>query len=922
LALFSSLPVILESGMRSLQNSARERGFGIVRAAAFFLSALIFVLNFAPAMGAEPKRVLVIHSFGSAAPPFTTHSTAFETELVQNLGEQVDLDEVSLDMARYADDEMQEALVEYLQKRHRKWQPNLVVPIGSPAGVFVAQNRHRLFAETPILYCGLDRRRLPPDALDKNATFVGSSFDLPGLVEDILQIAPETRNITVVLGGSVLERYWAGVLQREYQPFMKDVNFTWLHDLSFDQMLEQVQNQPPHSFILLVLLLRDATGVTHNADEALRRMHAVANAPINGIFQHQLGMGIVGGRLYQAELEGVEAAHVAIRILRGEPASSFPPKIVGPLPPRYDWRELQRWNIDEKRLPPGSTVLFRTPTVWEKYRTWIIAGASVCLVQVLLIFGLLANLIRRRRAERSLAESEIRFRTAADGAPVMIWMSGPDQLCTFFNKAWLEFTGRAMSEELGHGWTEGVHADDREECAKTYRAAFAAHRPFVIHGRLRRHDGEYRRVTANGVPRYDPQENFSGYIGACVDVTDLLEKERALHVIEERVTLAAEAARLGVWELDTATNALWVSDEVRELFQFGDGCPVTYASFQEHVHPEDHALREAAVKHAIETQGEYEVEYRALLPDGTLRWIASRGHCLNDEPGKPPRLIGVAMDVTERKQAQELFQIATEETRQRREQLNLLSRVSLLGEMTASLAHELNQPLAAIMSNSNAGIRFIDNDQGDPGTLREILVDVVAATRRARDIVGDVRNAIKKGSAIRGRINLNDVVTSVAHMVQPDAAAHSCEVQTVLAGNLPAIEGDPNQMQQVLINLVSNAFDAMDGTPESRRKVEISTESHAAGMVRVSVRDHGSGIPNEARERLFEQFFTTKEQGLGMGLAIVRSIIEAHGGRIEVENAGGGGARFYFDLPASPEARLRNPSSDAAEAVEAQAAPG
>ncbi len=336
----------------------------------------------------------------------------------------VDLDEVSLDMARYADSDTQEALVDYLLKRHKKWQPDLVVPIGSPAGVFVAQNRDRLFQTTPILYCGLDRRRLPPDALEKNAAFVGESFDLPSLVEDILQVAPETKNITVVLGDSSLERYWAEVLRREYEPFMKDVHFTWVNDLSFDQMLEQARHQPPHSYILFVLLLRDGIGVTHNADEALQRMHAVANAPINGLFQHQLGMGIVGGRLYQAEFEGVEAAHVAVRILHGEAASSFPPRIVGPLPPRYDWRELRRWKIDEKRLPPGSVVLFRAPTVWQQNRGWIITGASVCLVEAVLILGLLVNLIKRRRAERSLAESEVRFRIAADGAPVMIWMSG------------------------------------------------------------------------------------------------------------------------------------------------------------------------------------------------------------------------------------------------------------------------------------------------------------------------------------------------------------------------------------------------------------------------------------------------------------------------------------------------------------------
>src|SRR5262249_26536462 len=142
-------------------------------------------------------------------------------------------------------------------------------------------------------------------------------------------------NIAVIIGDSALERYWAAAFRREFASFTNRVSFTWLNELSFDQMLEQVTKLPPHSFIFLSLLLRDAAGVTHDADEALKRIHAVANAPINSIFQNQLGLGIVGGRLYQAELEGVESARTAIRILRGQTASSFPPKFVGPLPPRY-----------------------------------------------------------------------------------------------------------------------------------------------------------------------------------------------------------------------------------------------------------------------------------------------------------------------------------------------------------------------------------------------------------------------------------------------------------------------------------------------------------------------------------------------------------------------------------------------------------
>ena len=467
---------------------------------------------------------------------------------MSKMGDRVDLDEVSLDMARYPDRDMQDAIVDYLQKRQAKWQPDLVVPIGSPAAIFVATYRDRLFPETPILYASADRRLLPPGALDKNAAYVGQIYEIPGFLEDMLQIAPATKNIVVIVGATPLERLWQGVFQKAAEPFAGRINFTYYSDLSFKQMQERVSTLPPDSYIFFLLLLRDAGGVTINADEALERLHAVARAPINGIFDHQLGLGIVGGRLYQSERVGKAAAQVAIRILGGEPASSFPPTMIERLPPRYDWRELRRWKIDEKLLPPGSTVLFRVPTVWDRYRTWIIAGLSVCILQAMLITGLLANLVKRRRAERFLTESETRFQTMADAAPVLIWVSGEDKLPTYFNKAWLEFTGRSMEQELGNGWKEGVHPDDLAKISQTYGPAVDAHEPFVMQYRLKNSDGEYRWITDQGVPRYGSHGKFRGYVGACVDITDLLEQQKALHEFEERVTLAAEAAHLGVWE--------------------------------------------------------------------------------------------------------------------------------------------------------------------------------------------------------------------------------------------------------------------------------------------------------------------------------------------------------------------------------------
>jgi PAS domain S-box-containing protein len=623
---------------------------------------------------------------------------------------------------------------------------------------------------------------------------------------------------------------------------------------------------------------------------------------------------------------------------------------------------------------------------------------------------LAAVIEERATGETELRESESRFRIVADAAPVLIWMSGVDKLYTFFNKPWLEFTGRSLEREIGNGWAEGVHPDDLQKCLDVYTESFDARKPFVMQYRLRRYDGEYRWVSDQGVARYNPNGKFAGYIGSCVDVTDLIKKDEALREFEERVVLAAEATHHGVWELDTTTNELWMSDKARSLFQFDPDGRLDQAMHQARIHPEDRALWESAVKHAIETQGDYALEYRVLLPDGTLRWIGGRGRCVTGKHGKGKRLIGVSVDITQQKEAQDLFRLAAEGShlgvwhwdeiaktltwdgatrdmfgastdgeitidtfyralhpddaervkqtwrralelrlpyqiefrtqrtdgtirwvdargrgyydeagkplsmtgvafditdrkeaelaaQRNREDLGHLSRVAAMGELAASIAHELNQPLSGIVSNAAAGQRFIDRGDVDLTELRELLTDINADGRRAGDVIRGIQSMVKKRAPARERVNLNDLVMKVVQMVKPNAMLHSCELGTFLDPGLPAVEGDPVQLQQVLLNLVINAFDAMRDASVRSRKVAIATERNGDGTIRISVRDYGVGIPEEARERLFDQFFTTKKEGLGMGLSIVRSIVESHGGTIAAENADGGGARFQFIIP-------------------------
>ena len=248
-------------------------------------------------------------------------------------------------------------------------------------------------------------------------------------------------------------------------------------------------------------------------------------------------------------------------------------------------------------------------------------------------------------------------------------------------------------------------------------------------------------------------------------------------------------------------------------------------------------------------------------------------------------------DLSERKLAQE-------QASRHRDEISRLQRLGLLAEMTASIAHEINQPLSGIIMNAGTALRYMERPNIDLQELREMLTDVQADAYRAHRVIRNIRETVRKGTAVRQRIAINEVVTGVIHMVRPEAAVHSCELETSLGNGLPFIAADPVQIQQVLINLLANAFDAVEKMPANRRRVEVTTEN-SGGAVHVTVRDYGTGIAEEARERLFEQFFSTKAQGVGMGLAIVSSIIDAHSGTIKAENIDGEGAQFTISLPVS-----------------------
>jgi len=504
------------------------------------------------------------------------------------------------------------------------------------------------------------------------------------------------------------------------------------------------------------------------------------------------------------------------------------------------------------------------------------------------LLGISMDVTAQKQAQDALRESEARFRTMANTAPAMIWMSGPDKLCTFFNKGWLDFTGRPLEQELGNGWAEGVHREDFDRCFEVYVNSFDARQPFTMEYRLRRSDGEYRWVLDIGTPRFGSDGMFLGYIGSCIDIT---ERKQA----QERFRLVVEASPNGIVLVNAQGHIVLANACAEKLFGYGRDeligqdvellvperfrgeHPAHRADF--HAAPAARAMgagRELFARRKDGTELPVEIGISPIQsPEGTL-------------------VLSVIVDITERKQAEA-------EARQHREELAHVSRVAIMGEMAGSLAHELNQPLGAIVTNAGAALRLLARDSLSGEKLREVLQDIVADGRRASEVIHTIKGMGRKEEGARQLLHVNDVIAEVVRLTRSDALVHDCTVLPWLHPALPKVEANLVQLQEVFLNLILNAFEASKGVPRVQRRVIIRTERDGDGAVRACVRDFGTGLPADKPERVFDRFFSTKREGMGIGLFIARSIVVAHGGTLWAENAEGGGAQFWLRLPASTE---------------------
>ncbi|HXI78896.1 MAG TPA: HAMP domain-containing sensor histidine kinase [Steroidobacteraceae bacterium] len=617
--------------------------------------ALAGLLLFGPAWGeAQPpiRQVLLLQSFDRGNMILDRFTGDLRIDLDQLAGRPLNVVQVVVGPTGFVG-APELAVVDFIRSTYAdRPKPDLIVTVAGPAAVFARKYRRQLFPDSPLLFTAVDQRYLGTAPLGENETAVAVVNDFPGLVDDILQLLPQTKQVFMVMGSGQIGRFWHQELNQQFMRFRDRLTFIWSDELTLPEILRRCASLPEHSAIFYITFGTDAAGAAYADERVLAELHSAANAPLfsrHGVF---LGSGVVGGRMMSIDDLGRSAADAALRLLNGASPSSVSVPPQPPGQPIFDWRELKRWGIPESRLPSGSVVRYRSPSVWREYRGTILIMAGALAIQALLIIGLLFERRARHRAE--------------------------------------------------------------------------------------------------------------------------IDSRRSL-------ALAADAGR-------------------RET----------------------------------------------------------------------------------------------------------------MSALTHSILHELIQPLSSMMHNTQALEMMIAAKHATPDTIGEVLSDIQSEGLRATQIIERYRTMLRSRRLQEKPIDLHTVVKECLALVAPDLAARQIAVNLNLCSNPCVISGDQVLLQQVFLNLVINAMDAMAEMPPSLRQVTITSQVVAAEAA-VSVSDMGPGLPADIIGTVFTPFVTTKSHGLGIGLTIARSIVAAHGGTIKARNNPEGGATFTVTLRVT-----RSGASDDAAAVPAR----
>jgi PAS domain S-box-containing protein len=502
---------------------------------------------------------------------------------------------------------------------------------------------------------------------------------------------------------------------------------------------------------------------------------------------------------------------------------------------------------------------------------------------------------------RTLRESERRLEEAQRIAHVGYWdrdleagrITLSDEGARIFG---LQPEDRVVDLTVWHErWQAVIHPEDRPRAAAAAAAALAGGPRYDVEYRVVHRSGEVRIVHSQGDVIRDASGRPCRMFGTMQDITDRKRAEQELRGSQAYLAEAQRLSHTGSWAFEVASNKyVYASEECGRIFEFDAQRDLpSREAISRLIHPEDwprvNEIFEKTLRDKVDTSS----EFRITTPSGTLKHVHAIRHPILSDAGEVVKIVGTVMDVTDRKRAEE----ERDRLRQLEADLAHINRVSLLGELTASIAHEVNQPLAGVVSNASACLRWLARDVPNVEEAREAARRIVRDGKRAGEIIARIRALTRRAATPTEKLDLNQTIQEVLPLVGDEAKKKSVIIRTQCADDVSPVAGDRVQLQQVVLNLIMNGIEAMSSVGERARELVITTRNLEPDQVQVTVEDLGTGLDPNAMEKIFDPFYTTKPSGMGMGLSICRSILEAHGGRLWATAKDGPGTMFHFTLP-------------------------
>jgi two-component system, LuxR family, sensor kinase FixL len=857
--------------------------------------ALFFFFSVPRLQGAElapTKRVLIISTGSRLAPGFII----VDQQLLQVLGNipslRIETYAENLDLVRFPTERYSEIFSEYLTAKYAANPPDLVILVyvgnlGVP-GKLLPQ----VFPGVPIVVAGLSEEELRPHQFGDFVTGVAQRVDPGATLELILRLQPGTRRIVVIGGTAEIDRHVLERVRKTAESFKDRVEIDFWDDRTMAELRAGVATLSSDTVILFARLFRDGAGQAFISSEVGQWIARSASAPVYIMVDSIFGTGAVGGSLASVEAFGKRAGELARLILTGTPPGSLPFEIGADSVPTFDWRALKRWDISESRLPPNSVVRFRPQSLWQQYRWYVIAALVIICAQGAIIIELLIERARRRRIQADLKENQQLMELATSASELGLWSRDLKTGYIWANAAMRSLFGFGTHEPLRFDdMIARVHPHDRSRLIPDVTRAEDRELAFEGEVRVVLPDGTERWLLAKGRTVVGPNSEERRRMGAVLDISErkrnaeALERERAFlrQVIDIDPNFIFAKDRDGRFTLANQALAAAYGTTVDNLIGKTD------ADFDPNM--EEVQSFQRADREVLDTLRErFIAEERLTDAQGRARWLQTVKRPILDKDGIARQVLCACTDITRRKETEM-------ELQEQRAELAHVARVSTMGELAASLAHELNQPLTAILSNAQAALRFMNSSPANMAEVNEILHDIIQDNNRAGEVIRRMRALAKKENLELATLDVASLIRDVVLLVHSDAILHNVRVLLQLVDGLPPVKGDRVQLQQVVLNIILNAFDAMKECPTSERTVILRAKSEGSEVIKVAVSDFGTGLSSDKLDKIFQPFYTSKRDGLGMGLSICRSIIAAHGGKLWAENNEGRGATFYFTLP-------------------------